>query len=144
MPARALRIVRRYYPGIDHVVDASEPVKISVTAEDCKYSRSGKPSACAMAKAFKRDYDGAIISMSMAYLIRGNVATRYRVPGRVSRELVSFDRSHRFAPGEYELKQVEPMRKLGPRLYPPPNRTDPNKRSGEIKQRHHTEGVRSL
>jgi hypothetical protein len=58
-----------------------------------------------MAKALERDkdYDGAIISTSVAYLIKGDKATRFRTPEAVTREIISFDRHADFAPGRYSL-----------------------------------------
>lgn len=99
----ALSIVRKYYPNVQSVVDAKKAVAIEVTAEDCRSGKAKSASSCAMARAFEREYDGAIISLSAAYLIKGNKATRYRVPDSVTREIVSFDRSRKFEPGEYEL-----------------------------------------
>jgi hypothetical protein len=99
----ALNIVRKYHPQVTSVVDAKKPVTIEVTAKDCKDGKRKGPSSCAMACAAKRDYDGAIISLSTAYLVKGNKATRYLVPQAVSREIVSFDRAKKFEPGEYAL-----------------------------------------
>jgi hypothetical protein len=100
----ALKIVQKYHPNVTKVVDARSPLHIAVTARDCKNSNSKEPSACAMARACEREFDGAIISTTVAYVIQGGTAKRYRVPQSVARELVSFDRNHEFAPGDYHLK----------------------------------------
>lgn len=102
----ALNIVRKYHPNVTKVVDAKQKVLIKVTKHDCDSATKKAPGDCAMAKAFKREYDGAIISMARAYLVKGNVATRYQVPQAVQREIVSFDRHADFAPGEYVLGPV--------------------------------------
>lgn len=137
----ALGIVRKYHPEVTKVIDATKSLEISVTADDCKKGRSKKAGECAMAKALMREYDGAIVSLSKAYLIKGKTAIRYNVPQSVSREIVSFDRSHKFSPGEYKLSQIPPRQRLGKRPWvQPPDRGG----GGERKRAHHTAGIRSL
>jgi hypothetical protein len=134
----ALKIVQKYHPEVRRVVDAKKNVDIEVTAQDCKGSRRMKPDACAMARAFGREYDGAIISMSTAYLVKGKTATRYKVPGAVSREIVSFDRNRNFAPGEYQLRAPSATARMGWRYKP----TGPHKTHKT--HQHKTAGIRSL
>lgn len=140
----ALSVVRKYHPQVNKVVDAKKDLRIQVTAEDCKRGKVKGPSSCAMARAAMREYDGAIVSLATAYMIRGDVATRYMVPQSVSREIVSFDRAHKFEPGEYALKKVTKSNKLGPRRSRLlPERHD--KTYANTKRRSHkTAGIRSL
>lgn len=141
----ALGVVRKYHPGVNKVIEAKKDLRINVTAEDCKGARKKKPDACALAKACERSYDGAIVSLSTAYLIKGDKAFRYRVPQAVSRELVSFDRHHDFAPGEYKLKAPSKSFRLRPRGDRPlkPDRHKPH--HAQIKRRNHrTAGIRAL
>lgn len=142
MAKSALGIVQRYYPLVTKVVDAKTNEAIKVTAADCAYSRKKDPASCAMAKACKRDFDGAIISTAVAYLIQGTVAKRYKVPESVSREIVSFDRSHAFAPGDYELRAPNKHERLGPRQGAQPAK---KRKYARVKSRNHqTVGIRSL
>ena len=76
----ALKIVRKYHPEVNSVIDAVKDIRVVVSAADCKTSTRKSPSECAMAKACLKHYDGAIISLSTAYLIKGKRARRYRVP----------------------------------------------------------------
>lgn len=99
----ALTTVRRYYPAVTKIVDATSPVDIQVIAEDCRKGNKKAPSACAMARAAMRSFDGAIIARSRAYLIRGKKAMRYVVPQNAAYQIVSFDKNQYFAPGEYTL-----------------------------------------
>jgi hypothetical protein len=108
----ALNIVRKYHPNVTSVVDAKKTISVAVTARDCKGGNQKKPNSCAMARAFEREYDGAVVSLAVAYLVNGNQATRYRVPSSVARELVSFDRSKVFAPGKYSLCAPSSTEKL--------------------------------
>jgi hypothetical protein len=140
----ALGIVRKYHPNVTIVEDATEDLGISVTAKDAKYSRRKSPDCCAMAKACQRSYDGAIISLATAYVIKGKKAIRYKVPQAVTRELVSFDRNHEFAPGDYVLKAPPKTARLGPRIGPQPV-VKHRRNYGKVKIRvHHTAGIRSL
>lgn len=138
----ALGIVQKYHPNVTKVVDAKKRVTISVTEKDCRYARKSSPDKCAMAKACEREYDGAIISMSTAYLIKGEVATRYKTPPSVSREIVSFDRNHDFRPGEYTLNAIPKGNTLGVK-----KPYEDRKRASTGKGRavsHRTAGIRSL
>lgn len=139
----ALGIVQKFYPRVTAVIDAKHDVEIEVTAMDCSRATSKSPNACAMARAFKRTYDGAIISTSVAYLIRGDTAERYKVPNSVTREIVSFDRNHDFRAGQYRLNAPSAAFKLQPRRSRlKPERHD--KQYGKVKSRHRTAGIRSL
>jgi hypothetical protein len=143
MKSKALATVQRYFPNVTKVVDAKRSQIITVTAEDCKQAKRKAPDACALATACERSYDGALISMSVAYLIKGDKAERFKVPNAISREIVSFDRHKDFAPGDYFLNAPSAGFRLGPRDHPQPKK----KRKGyaAIKARyHHTAGIRSL
>jgi hypothetical protein len=140
----ALGIVRKYHPNVTRVVDAKRDVEIEVTAEDCKAGKRKGPSSCAMACAFKREYDGAIISLSTAYLIKGDIAERYMVPSSVSREIVSFDRAKQFAPGDYSLKKPAKSNKLGPRRSRLLDSRHDKKYAGNKPRNHRTAGIRAL
>jgi hypothetical protein len=141
----ALGIVRKYHPQVNRVVDAKKPITIEVTAKDCRSGKSGKASSCAMARAFEREYDGAIVSLSTAYIIKGDKATRYQVPQSVSREIVSFDRSHKFEPGEYALNAPSHY-KLGQKRKSPQteSRAGGNAYAATKNRNHKTAGIRAL
>lgn len=138
----ALDIVQIYHPEVTSVRDARKNVSIEVTAEDCRKGNSKSPSACAMAKAFCRTYDGAIISIGSAYLIKGKKALRYKTPGTVGREIVSFDRNTNFSPGKYHLAAPAPSMRLGAHSN---NNSGSRTSKNKIKERHHiTTDVRAL
>lgn len=140
MPVSALKIVQKYHPEVTSVVDATKGVSVHVDSADCKAGTMQDPSACALAHAFGRTYDGAIISLWSAYLIKGRRATRYRVPDYLARELVTFDRNRRFEPGTYSLLPVPPALRLGARKAPRGQSKFPKKRRSP----HYTTGVRSI
>src|SRR6266480_3656674 len=140
-----LNVVKKFFPNVTTVVDATRNAAIEVTKHDAASKAVKDHNACAMAVACKRKFhlDGVIISRSMAYLIKGTQARRFQLPETVSREVVSFDRGAGFATGKYELQKVAPMNRLGIR----PNRTEKRttRRDGIPKRKRHiTTNVRSV
>lgn len=140
----ALNIVNKFQPGVRRVVDAKTPVSINVSAHDCAVGASGKADECAMARALKRKFDGAIVSKAIAYLIKGDTAYRYRVPSSVRTEIVSFDRHHDFRPGSYHLSAPCTTERLAAKRK---NRkpSEAKRKTGKpVRRRHLPDGVRSL
>ena len=142
----ALSVVRKFFPQVRRVTDASRNAAIEVTAEDAKSPGKKDHVHCAMAVACKRKFhlDGVIISRSVAYLIKGKNARRFKLNDSVAREVVSFDRGAGFSPGKYELSKISPVNKMG--LGVRPKRPKDNaKRDGVPKRfRHVTTRVRSV
>jgi len=101
----ALSIVQEFFPEVTSVKDAKHAREIEVTKHDNDTSKKRNHKECAMALACKRatHADGVIISVKTAYVIEGRTATRYHLPERVSREVISFDRNGGFAPGIYKM-----------------------------------------
>lgn len=137
----ALNIIQKYYPNVNRVVDSKKPIVVSVTPEDNKFSKAKSHNKCAMARACQRQEhaDGAIISVRSAYVIKGNVAFRYRVPESVSREVVSFDRKSGFSPGTYQLATYGPNDLIGKKSSGVPSKPNSNKKI----IRHHTTNIRT-
>lgn len=141
----ALGIVKKYYPQVKSIRDAKNDLVVQVVAADCKKSRSKSPDSCAMAMSLKRIYDGAVISLSTAYIIDGTKAVRFTVPAAVARELISFDRHHDFAIGTYKLNKVPKGRVLGVDGRSRMQKNDLRKdHTSKGVVNHHTAGVRSL
>jgi hypothetical protein len=141
----ALKIIQKYYPAVKVVLDAKSDIGINVTATDCAKATMKAPNNCAMARAFKRNFDGAIVSTAVAYLILDKTAYRYMVPQSVTRELVSFDRHKEFAPGGYYLCRPTGSEKLGPRKYAlKPERHKKSYAQDKRRAVHKTPGIRSL
>ena len=139
----AVDIVRRFFPNVTTVIDANRNTMIEVTRGDAASKAVKSHSACAMAVACKRKFhlDGVIISRSVAYLVKGNRARRFKLPETVSREIVSFDRGGGFAVGKYELGKIPPATRLGAGGKKKPG----SHNKGEPKKfRHMTTNVRSV
>jgi hypothetical protein len=100
-----LRKISTLFPEVTKVVDATESITAQVTSRDNKTGSVKDARDCAMARACKREFDldGVIISLSTAYTIKGDTATRYAVPTSLAREIVTFDRAKQFEPGTYRL-----------------------------------------
>ena len=112
----ALNNVRKEFPQVTKIVDAKESIAITVTNKDNAAGRQKDRAQCALAKACVRQKiaDGAIIGMSVSYLIKGDIATRYHTSVSVARELTSFDRHGDFSEGRnYVLSKVSEGARLG-------------------------------
>jgi len=144
--ATALSIVQQAFPNVNKVVDAKEDSVVEVTRRDTTSATVRNHKACAMAVACKRKMklDGVIMSISTAYLVKDDVATRYLVPSSVSREIVAFDRNAAFEPGDYRLKAPSASVKLGGVRGTIPSES-PKSGNGNLSKRfrHKTEGIRA-
>jgi len=136
----ALAVVRKFYPNVEEVVDASKPLAIEVTKKESQSSAIKNHKKCAFALACERkaNVDGVIISIATAYLIKDKLATRYKVPSSVSREIISFDRQAGFAEGHYKLMPPSHSQRLGVEHG---SHKDSNK-GRKILRHHITENVR--
>lgn len=145
--SRALNVVQAVFPNVTKLVDAKKDIKTEVTKADTKSATVRNHKACAMAVACKRkgNLDGVIMSISTAYLVKGDTATRYMVPPSVSREIVAFDRDAVFELGEYVLKAPGKTNKLGYGRHGTIPTERPNSHSGGFAKRfiHKTEGIRA-
>jgi len=112
----ALSKIKKIYPQVTKVVDAKKTISINVKDIDNKAGRKKDFAECALAKACKRTKiaDSVLIGLTTSYLIKGNIATRYKTSEAVSREIVSFDRHQDFASGRnYKLSKINKAMKLG-------------------------------
>lgn len=142
MGRNAISMVNKFFPNVRSVVDAKRNVEIRVLGKDCNTASVKNHKQCAMAQACKRQLgiDGAIISVGTAYTVQGDKATRYRIPERVSREIIAFDRNGGFMPGVYKLDKPTGGQKLGRVVGKPTGRKHPHKTS----MRHFaTNGIRA-
>lgn len=138
----ALKIVQKYFPNVKEVRDSDKPLIVNVTRRDCEKASAKMPDECAVAKSLQKKHTGAIISMTTSYVIDEDKAVRYKTPMSVNKELVSFDRSKVFAPGEYILKAPSKHEKLGPRERPQYSKSR-NKNTAK-RVYHRTVGIRSI
>lgn len=142
-----LLMLQRKHPHVTSVQDADEDVLVEVTNQDDRNSKKKNHAECALATACKRQekVTAAVVSVSKAYIIRGNTAIRYDMPESASREVVSYDRNGGFAPGKYKLRAPCPASRLENLPYRT-NRT--HSVSVEDKKRkntfaHRTSGIRT-
>lgn len=138
----AIHTIQKYFPKVKEVLDAEENATVEVTRRDESESKRRKHGECAMAIAAKRCFiaDGVLVSLSKAFIIKGNKAYRYDLPENVSREVISFDRGSGFSPGTYTLKI--PQHALGTKK-PTGKR---HKYTGEKRKdiHHMTAGIRTV
>ena len=138
--------VRKYFPDVNRVVDANDTIEVTVTRKDSRTAKPKNPSQCALAQACVRELkaDGAIINVGTSYIIRGEVATRYKTSVAVGREITSFDRGAEFEAGfDYKLSKVSPAGKLGARKRPTGTRPPHKSTAVKPKAVHKTVNIRS-
>lgn len=130
-------MIQEFYPEVKKVKDSSKNLLVQVEKRDINSTAVKKHKECALAVACKREFDGAIIGISKAYLVQGDTAIRFDVTKSAQREIVSFDRSGFFDTGEYQLSK--PSAKLGQHSNPGPR----TKVAGTPKRyKHVTSGIR--
>jgi hypothetical protein len=148
--ATSLQIVQHYFPHVETVKDADKEVHVEVLPRDNSNSKVKNHTACAMAVACKRTYqaDGVIVAVSVAYIVKGNTAIRYRLPESIAREVVSFDRKGGFAPGTYKMLMPKEKHRIGERQGGEENHdlADPRKNHKRKKADliHYTDGIRTV
>lgn len=140
----APRSIRRIFPQVKYVKDATKAVEVHVKKTDCNSATKLDPMECALAKAAKREYhaDAAVIGISSSYIIQGDTAIRYDTGNRISREIVSFDRHGDFAPGVYTLTPKSPTSRLGFKNYSGAKKPGSNNQAK--RKVHRTAKVRDL
>lgn len=110
--ALALQTVRKYFPKVQEVVDATETMELNVLEEDCKYGIEGDPRSCAFARAAQRNHNGALVGINTCYVVDGKLAVRFR--HEYSKLLKSFDKgTETLSPGVIKLKPFTKGQKLG-------------------------------
>lgn len=140
----SLNRIRKSFPNVEKVVNAKKPVLITVTPGDNSKASKKDPNNCALAQACKRQFsvDGAIIGISVSYLIKGKIATRFKTSETVSREITSFDRHHDFQPGRnYRLSQMSPSDVKSVTLGGHSRKAGNGKK---LTRYHHTENIRTI
>src|SRR5262245_23232652 len=140
MSNNALAIVHKFFPDVTTVKDATRDINIDVTAADARSKGLKNHQACALALACRRKFhlDGAVVARSTVYLVKDNIATRYKLPSAAQKEVVAFDRGAPFMPGEYKLKRIAPSQALG-QLKGGHSR----KTAKRVEPYHITEGIRA-
>ncbi len=139
-----LSIVRRHFPNVNKVQDATKNLTIDVTSSDEKKSKRRNMNECAMAVACKRAYqaDGVILSRKIAYLIKYDLAVRFLIPESVAREITSFDRGAGFSPGIYHLHR--PPKGVTLEYKKAHRKSTPDKDENKRQKLHITTGIRAI
>lgn len=122
------------------VVDAKHDLHIQIQPNDVKQSKKADPANCAAAVACRRKFKTEVrVYLTKTFIKERKHWVRYSTPQAISREIVSFDRSSIFEPGDYKLNRPAPAARLGMR-----KPTGPKETSGKPRHYHHiTKNVRS-
>lgn len=99
------------------VIDATKPLKVTVTTPDITKADVKEPGNCAFARACKRDLhiQEARVHLGRVYIkpFGAKSWTRYLTPKNLRSEIVAFDRGGRFLEGSFILKKPTPSYILG-------------------------------
>jgi hypothetical protein len=139
------------------VVDASGPLKITITPRDAALGKTKDPGGCAAARAIIRGYrdegaKAARVHLGRTYVEFDDKWVRYKTPAPLKAEIVSFDRGTKpeFMAGEYKLLRMAPCDRFGKRpaeskiAGPKETRHKPRIARRKIARVHHQiEGVRA-
>jgi hypothetical protein len=133
------------------VVDARVNLHISVSKQDARLGKNKDPAKCAAARAIVRtlaDAKGARVHLGRTYVEYPDKWVRYRTPGSLRLEIVSFDRGgiKEHAEGVYTLYAPSSTDRLNhPRqINKPTGKTGSAKRRPHIARVYHQiEGVRA-
>lgn len=92
------------------VVEATEPLPITLSYGDIEKACQKDSSMCAFSRAAKRNHRcaNAYFLRSTAYIEYKDKVVKYQLPPSMQKEIVSFDRSKVMAPGHYRLSPVCP------------------------------------
>ena len=129
------------------VVDAKKTLHVEVLPTDIKKATRKDAYGCVMAVAVERTTGRETkIGLSRAYVKneknpKRKFWERHIVEGRVTREVIAYDRNGDFAEGEYTLSKPYPSNKLGITHYPSLP-TAKRGTKGPRRVRHVTVGVR--
>jgi hypothetical protein len=103
--------------GVQQTIDGlpvknmTKPIKLTITAADCKRGKSKLPNSCAAALAAARQVPNcaeARIHLNRAYLRIGKVWWRGKIPNALRTEIAAFDKGGEFSPGEYMVMPLSP------------------------------------
>lgn len=144
MSTKALGIVQKYFPEVTRIIDAKSDLVVKVNSGDARGANPLEPNHCVLANAMcrKKQADGAVVSLKVAYVKRGSVAFRYVCSAPVTREVTAYGKSNRFTPGVYTFTPPPPSQRLGATRHEPPETTGPKRRV--IRRRFKTSGIREL
>src|SRR5438093_561550 len=95
--------LKRAFPLVRTISDADRSINVRVESDDSKTAQPKVSEDCALSHACKRQLkaDGAVITFSYSYVVRGTHATRYATTEAVKREITSYERHGDFQPGLY-------------------------------------------
>lgn len=145
MSKKRKKVKTHKYEGLP-VVDATSPIEIHITRSDVNHAKKSDPANCAAAIACKREHKKEVrIFLTTAYVKEKNHWTRYAVPQRISREIISFDRGSDFVPGDYKVSPFSPSNRLGKRQ-PKRGEGGSHAKNKNLMKRpyHHTANVREF
>ena len=130
------------------IVDGKKKLHIKITQADVRKGINKRPGACAAAVCLMREYKAieARVHLTRTYLrFDAKKWVRYETPGSLRDQIVRYDTSNKFDPGDYELKPFRPSHRLGAMQGSETNQKTKAKANPDSprSQYHRLEGVRA-
>lgn len=98
------------------VVDAKEPIKLSVIKADIEKADTKEPANCAVARACRRELRAKEVRVHLSRVYvktnKGNWM-RFKTPPAMRAEIIAFDRGGTFEEGNFTLQVIEKTKRLG-------------------------------
>jgi hypothetical protein len=119
----------------EKVVDATKPLKLTITDRDVSLGNTKDPGACAAARACMRETHAtaARVHVGRTYLKIGEKWVRFNTGAALRSEIVAFDRGGKFEPGEYKLSPPQPSHRASGKR----QGTTPTRRTGKKRAKPH-------
>lgn len=130
------------------VIDATKPLRITISKRDATLGKTKDPSACAAARAIIRtiaDVKTARVHLGRTYVEYSDKWVRYMTPHALKIEIVSFDRGAKaeYAEGAYTLYAPCSTDRLGARQKPTGKTGGKKRRPHIARVNRQIEGVRA-
>jgi hypothetical protein len=129
------------------IVDGKKKLHMKITLADIRKGINKKPGACAAAVCLMREHHAieARVHISRTYLrFDTKKWIRYETPRALRDQIVRYDTSNKFDPGEYEIKPFRPSHRIGSAQGSETNKNVRSKNTDSPRRKHHKlEGIRT-
>ena len=138
-------IAKRMKIGGGAVIDAIEPLPITITKNDVRSGAKKNANSCAAAQAICRaGFTEARVHAARTYVRRPDGKwMRYATPLALRAEIVAFDRGGIFEPGDYALHPIQPSQTIGQRAKRKNYHNGKVRRDAPKRKNHVTTGIRA-
>lgn len=127
------------------VVDATKPLKITITKRDVTRGQTKDSGGCAAAQAIMREMhaSAARVHIGRTYVKADDDKwMRFETPPSLRAEIIAFDRGGSFEPGTHVLKKLRPSHFTGKRQGSASRNARPRTATKRARPKHVVTGIR--